>query len=233
MKGLNLSLYLRAKVFDIHQPLNKHKIDNKILVDTCILLFTYYPRLSLLQVLSRRPKKYQKKIYPNFLAKLRKSGIELYVHNLNLLEFVRLVERVELEDLYCRINNVIKIGDDFNEKNLRCYYPDEIKKIQRKITTPLRNIIDDFLLFSSQKSLDYLFGELLETWQSSLADVNDAMIVSEAKLHGINSIFSDDANLCTFKSINLYTANEKAIAAYELVKRNKEKKKKKKPKFRE
>ena len=216
MSWFDLKPYLRAKeVVDIRQPMGS--IDNNMLVDTNILWFCYYPHYSQLDLLGRGPVEYQITQYPSFLKKLLSSETVLFVHKIGLLEFANTVERAELQLLYLKVKEVSEIGDDFKPKDLRHTYPEQYRIIQGQLATYMHSIKKTFELLGNDIPIDQLLAEFFLEWQDSLADVGDAMMIAQAKLKGISSVLSDDADLASLKDIRLYTANNAAVSAYKAI----------------
>lgn len=221
MKGSKLSCYLHSSVFNIKD--SSCNIPLKIILDTNVLLWAYYPRISLHPIVSRKPYSDQLKYYPEFLEKLLEAKSKLFVHELNIFEFINKIERFEFEILYCTKNNVYELRRDFNLNQLKIHNSAVYQQIKKEINTYLEQIIGNFTIKCCKKSINYL-REILRKWSSTYIDIKDSVIISDSKILGIDSFLSDDQNFCTHKGIKLYTANENVINAREL----KEKKKRKK-----
>lgn len=212
MSPVNQNAYLRAEVKNIKLP--QCPVETRILVDANVLYFCYYDRCGQLDYIGKSPEEYQMIEYQLFLKKLLESKSNLFIDKIGLLEFLKSVEHVELKLLYLKKNKVSEIGKDFKLKAMRNNYPEEYRAIKGRIATYLNSIRKNFRLLNSDISLGKLMEDTLIEWQDSFTDPGDAMMVKEAKRHGVTSVLSDDADFATFSDIKLYTANYKAIRLY-------------------
>ena len=210
MPYFDLRKHLKAEVFDIRKP--DCQTELKIVVDTNVLYFTYYDRFDQLGVLNEdQPRTYQIEQYPAFIEKLLNNKSSLFVHRINLFEFSKTVEIVELKILYYELNKPNVIWEEFKPKKVRLEYLSDYRKIQQAIVTYLNSITKTFELINVNVPCNRIAADFLFEWTDSIIDAGDAMLIAEAKRFGLTSILSDDADFATLKGIRLYTANDKVL----------------------
>lgn len=211
MTKINLKPFVRAYIKDI-QKQNCEIVTDKMLVDTNVLYFCYYDRWSQLDNIRRGAQNYQLREYSKFFKKLLNSKVTLFVHRISLYEFAHRIEMAELMILYCQKNNIANLdGIDFPLKDIRRDYHSENSKIKNNLIIYLHAIQKTFNLLNFDRKLDLFLFDFLSDWKDSISGAADAMMVSEAKQSGINSILSDDSDFVSFENIELYTANYIAI----------------------
>lgn len=214
MDRFDLTPYLRGEVIDIRDPLSLSLPVDKILVDTNVLYFCYYPRYSQLVAFGEGPRNYQVKYYPDFLKELLSSSAVLFVHGLALVEFTNLFMKHELMLLFGTVNKTSNVPKGFNFGEFSREHPKEYFSIQQDLQTYLNAIKEDFQLLGQDAPIERLLGDFSLKWQGSLADAWDAMMFADAERKKIYCILSDDAYISTIEDVCLYTANKTAIDAY-------------------
>ncbi|MDP8233555.1 MAG: hypothetical protein P9M06_01970 [Candidatus Saelkia tenebricola] len=214
-RSSKLADFTEATVIDIKDA--KYEINfDKLLIDANVLLFYYYDRWNQLSKFNLGARYYQLKEYSRFFKRVLSSNVSVFVHEVCLLEFTHFIESVELKLLDCKKKGLTSFDpENFKLKDARCLYKEDSKHIRSTLATYLNPISKRFYLVSNNDSIDQILGNLLIEWQSSnLADINDAAMIVEAKKLGIKAIISDDSDFISFKGIDLYTANDVAIEAY-------------------
>lgn len=212
MTKINLKPFAKAQIKDIQHKDCKIEA-SKMLVDTNVLYFCYYDRWSQLANIKKSVQEYQLREYSTFFKRLLDSKISLFVHRISLFELAHRIETAELQILYCEKNKITSLeGVDFNLKNIRRSYYSEINEIKMNLATYLHAIQKTFHLLNFDRKIDLFLFDFLFDWKDSISGAGDAMMVSEAKHAGINSILSDDSDFVSFKDIKLYTANYLAIS---------------------
>lgn len=210
MPSFDLQKHRKARILDIRKT--DCKIEPKILVDTNVLYFTYYDRFSQLDILNEgQPKTYQIEYYPGFIEKLLSKDCSLFVHRINLLEFSKIVEIVELKILYYALHKPMINWQDFKAKEVRLANLSEYRSIQQRIVTYLNSMMKTFELVNVDLPYNQIAADFLIAWTNSIMDAGDAMIIAESKRFGITSVLSDDAYLATLSGITLYTANRTVL----------------------
>lgn len=198
-------------------------VPSEIVLDTNILIWAYYPRISLSSIIGKGPLEYQLKYYPEYLEKLFKANSKLYVHELSIFEFIGMIERNEFEMIYCTKKGVKTLGKDYSPNSLRLNYAQEHGQIMLEIEVYLKQIIENFRIKGCRKSLKYL-ATIMKNWYKTYMDVEDSVIISDSRQFGVNSFLTDDSNFCTQKGIKIYTANDNVICADSLKKKRIKKK---------
>lgn len=211
MSKFNLKPFVKAQIKDIQKKDCKIET-NKMLIDTNVLYFCYYDRWSQLDSINKGVKEYQLREYSNFFKKLLNSKVSLFVHRISLFEFAKRIEMAELQILYCEKNQLTNLDQvDFNLKDARKVYYSENSKIKMNLSIYFHAIQKTFTLLNFDRKIDLFLFDFLLDWKDSIAGAGDAIMVSEAKQAGINSILSDDSDFVSFKDVELYTANYLAI----------------------
>jgi len=194
-------MIIRSKgVIDINNdtPL----IDDCFLIDTNVLLWLTYNRLSLLE---SKYQEYQIDSYPIFLEKAIEVGSQLKYSRLSFGEISHVIERCEHE-IYCMNNS-----STINMKSYRRNFPTE----RNGVITAIK---DSFIIIKGVSTgiveeLDDTMLTLLEDdLHNSLLDGNDSFLASFAKRNDINKIISDDADFATIEDVYLFTSNKKVLS---------------------
>lgn len=212
MTNFDLKPFVRAKIEDIQKEDCKIDMD-KILVDTNVLYFCYYDRWAQLASIGKSPRAYQLREYSTFFKKLLNSKVSLFVHRISLYEFAHRIELAELKILYCEKNKLTSLeGSRFELKEIRKLYCNELPKIKNSLCAYLHAIQKTFNLLNIDEKIDLFLFDFLFNWKDSISGAGDAIMISEAKKVGINTVLSDDIDFVSFKDIKLFTANSSAIA---------------------
>lgn len=168
-----------------------------IAVDTNILLFKFYSRLS--QTM-RNNSRYQIIYYPNFIDTLLENGNKLFTTYLNLAEFCSVVERNE-----CRIyNRGLADNDklDFKEyRNLETQRVSNCEILQGDTEEIVVNMNRIFTIVHDSN----VVNSFLRSFVSTHCDIADYTVIEYMKSLGITNFISDDKDFTTVDGITLYT----------------------------
>lgn len=168
-----------------------------IAVDTNILLFKFYSRLS--QTM-RNNSRYQIIYYPNFIDTLLENGNKLFTTYLNLAEFCSVVERNE-----CRIYNRGLADDDklnFKEyRNLETQRVSNCEILQGDTEEIVVNMNRIFTIVHDSN----VVNSFLQSFVSTHCDIADYTVIEYMKSLGITNFISDDKDFTTVDGITLYT----------------------------
>lgn len=168
-----------------------------IAVDTNILLFKFYSRLS--QTM-RNNSRYQIIYYPNFIDTLLENGNKLFTTYLNLAEFCSVVERNE-----CRIyNRGLADNDklDFKEyRNLETQRVSNCEILQGDTEEIVVNMNRIFTIVHDSN----VVNSFLQSFVNTPCDIADYTVIEYMKSLGITNFISDDKDFTTVDGITLYT----------------------------
>jgi hypothetical protein len=192
-----------------------------VVADANVLYFIYYDFSTLTHAGVNIPLHYQRQYYPKWWKQAKELGVTFCSSGTSLSEFVQLVERVELHSLWVTDPQRPELdpenpGQAFTPrfaKKLRYHYHDRLSRVRADVMTVLRSVQKDVEILPRLRKDSDAFVDMTQAWQSALADIGDAAIVSEARRAGLVDIVSDDADLLTFDGITLFTANQQAIDA--------------------
>lgn len=177
---------------------------SKILLDTNILLWVFYERISL-------SKSYQKLIYPSFVETLLKkdSNNVLYTTIYNILEAFSVIENNEYE-IYLTENSLDK--KIFSKKNYRLIQleREKIKSILGLFFEQLSNALE---ITETQISKTDLI-EFYDTYTEQYLDSNDFALIKICNEGDFDYLLTDDADFKTYSNecnFTLITANSHVV----------------------
>lgn len=171
-------------------------------VDTNILLFRYYNRLS--RVITPTSA-YQLEYYPTFIDLLFENQYELCTTVINLAEYCSVIERKEFE-IYRRArgNSHIFFKTFRNNHRQREAYQRRVRNGLEAITHDMTSV---FQITQTQEGI-LNFSQAISSMK---CDVSDFTFIEYLKSIGVTHIISDDGDLATIDGITLYTANLQAL----------------------
>jgi len=194
----------------VHNILDKGcEIQNRsMLIDTNVLLFYFYDKVG---YLGDDGGTWRIREYSSFLGRLLDEKVAIYTHKISISEFVNEIYMTELKLLYVAMNgslggNKIPQPKKFVRENL-----DKDKTIRNDLLTYIDKIRKHFVLIGGIDDLDTLLAKSVQGWLVSRAEMADAIMIAEAKEMKIEAILSDDSDMVSFASFNLYTANPRSL----------------------
>lgn len=178
---------------------------SKIALDTNILLWTFYERIS-------NSTGYQKHIYPSFVSILLQEGYnnKLYTSIYNILEAFSVIETTEYE-IYLEENNLTK--NNFSKKDFRLI-DSERTRIKSILNLFFEQVINTIEIVENQILKDDLI-EFYDTYTEQFLDANDFAFIKICNQNNFNYLLTDDADFKTYKSdcnFTLITGNAHVIA---------------------
>ncbi|MDK2801389.1 MAG: hypothetical protein PWQ70_3008 [Clostridiales bacterium] len=198
-----------ANVLDI----NNSKLDGVIATDTNVLLYAFGYNLGMEEDLIdknyyNRAKQFK---YYNFIERLSNNETILIYTYTTINEIRTVVQKL----VSTKKGKEIGYTPDEASKNWKSIFQKykDLSSISNDYSNEILNAISSspYIMYFEQdtsQNLVNLSGELLKQYP---IDSNDATIIANALLYGVNSIASDEYNFKNISGINLYTANKKLI----------------------
>lgn len=185
-------------IFDINN-INVDDIKDGIFVlDTNVLLWTFYPNAS-----ASNPNSIS---YSGFISDLISHNLNLNILSFNVSEFIYVIEKTE-RDIYCRMMNK-------NVMNLKKYrkISGERQKVQNTIKLAYSQIkaINNINIYYEPLN-ERLIDSYINSFNLHLLDFFDYDIVKFCKEKGY-ALITDDADFkLNASDIDIYTVNQKLI----------------------
>jgi hypothetical protein len=209
----DLKPFLKARVVDVRDY--GATTSSEYIVDTNVLVFSTYDRYDQQRLLGKRvPTDATIDEYLRYEKRVRAAGSRLYIASAAVFEFLRTVERAELEILWATKDHAAALGDfsNFDLKKVRrvcfkCGY----NEAQRNVVTYLNSLAKRFTLLEVSASFAGFADRCTHAWIGTVIDTGDAIQLSEAKSKGITSVISDDQDFATLEGITQFTANRTII----------------------
>ena len=179
---------------------------SRIALDTNILLWTFYERIS-------NSTGYQKRVYPSFVDFLLQKGYnnKLYTSIYNILEAFSVIETTEYE-IYLEENNSTK--NNFSKKKFRLI-DSERTRIRSILNLFFEQVINTVEIVENQILKNDLI-EFYDTYTEQFLDANDFAFIKICNQNGFDYLLTDDADFKTYKNdcnFTLITGNAHIFAS--------------------
>lgn len=168
-----------------------------IVVDTNILLFKFYSRLS---EVTRNSNGYQLIYYPDFIATLLNNGNRLLTTYLNMAEFCSVIEKIERNIYNAPLppNSRVDLKEFRDLAYERNIYLTNLKRALRLVKK------DIFYVYEITHDCSVV-NSFVQALPETHCDIADFTVIEYMKSLGITNFISDDKDFTTVDGITLYT----------------------------
>ncbi len=202
---------VKAQVVDIQN--RRSPLPQKVVVDANVLYFVFYPSFAQLRSAGgRTPHGYQTGEYPRWWGRVERAKGGFFVSEVTLEEFIQLIETAELETLF-RTDPNVPADMEFTRKEARYRYGDQLATVRQTGIGVLQQVRKNTSLLPAFRNQEDRLQRVVQAWQTSFMDPNDAIVVASAIYGSIPHIVTDDADFLTVEGTTIYTANNRAIEA--------------------
>ena len=178
----------------------------RILLDTQVLLWMFYPKLSSPMRGINPPARAQLKVYPTLLKFLISAKSMLYYTGFNLPELFHQIERFEC-GLHCYGTKV-----EMKSKQYRHEVPDAMQQILDEVQMIWQKISRIAHLISVSLNTNFL-QDSLTYYGISRVDGYDRFMLEVVRTAGVPLwILSDDGDMACVKGVTVVTENQSVLA---------------------
>lgn len=181
---------------------SKEEMLVKIAVDTNVLLFLFYSRISFLDDSDDT----RKRSYQNFVASILKlKNVRLYTSAINLNEALHVIEKTE-----CEIYNSNLVGTEIDLKSYR-KQSDNSSANQKQFKLLYRQVCKIMQIIDYEINKSFI-KDYIDNYKEYCYDCMDAAFSDCCKKNGIKYILTNDIDFAGLEEgIDVLTANSKAF----------------------
>lgn len=191
---------VQASVVDVRT--DTPRASDALLVDTNVWYWQTYTKCS---IGPKAAHPNQLSSYPSYMSKALAHGTRICRCGVSLGELAHLIESTERDIL------IAASGTQLTAKEFR-HLPGARNKVVGEICTAWAQVetMSDLI----EVRLDApTIAEATRRLSEAPTDAYDAVMLTASKLHGIDSILTDDGDFCGVSGITVFTANHRVIQA--------------------